>query len=153
MVGFPNGPFPFAKCFANFRGGHSISSPEIRLFVRAYLTIGFPIGGVGWAAIKTWPHLKFFFVQCGPHLGYCCSPETTSQTKKNVNSWVPKKIWQTLNPPPSRNIIQFSEYHPAQGDREQLYATPEPKAFGKGGVSRGPPCGNHRVIKDSLLEI
>ena len=112
MVGFPNGPFPFAKCFANFRGGHSISSPEIRLFVRAYLTIGFPIGGVGWAAIKTWPHLKFFFVQCGPHLGYCCSPETTSQTKKNVNSWVPKKIWQTLNPPPPgilssfRNIIQ-----------------------------------------------
>ena len=145
MVGFPNGPFPFAKCFANFRGGHSISSPEIRLFVRAYLTIGFPIGGVGWAAIKTWPHLKFFFVQCGPHLGYCCSPETTSQTKKTWIRGSQKKYGRHWTPP-SRNIIQFSEYHPAQGDREQLDATPEPKAF-RGKVES--PGGRHVATTES----
>ena len=140
--------------FCQFSGMSFNFLPRNKAFRKGLFNHWFPYWG-GWLSshknVAT-PEVLLCPVRATPWI--LLFPRDNQPNEKKREFVGPKKNMADIEPPPpSRNIIQFSEYHPAQGDREQLYATPEPKAFGKGGVSRGPPCGNHRVIKDSLLEI
>ena len=133
--------------FCQFSGRSFNFLPRNKAFRKGLFNHWFPYWG-GWLSshknVAT-PEVLLCPVRATPWI--LLFPRDNQPNEKNVNSWVPKKIWQTLNPPPPGILSSFRNIIQPRAIGSNLMQLQNPRLSGKGGVSRGPPCGSHRVIR------